>query len=352
MKIAQFTDIHWGARNNSLQHLDDCDEFIDWFIQKVKETKCDAIAFLGDWFENRSAISVETLYRSQQAARKLNDVGIPIFFIIGNHDLYLRSDRRINSTNHFMEFGNFKMVSSMRAIVDDLGNSILFCPFLFKEEYAQYAGFINEHRYVFGHFEFKDFVVTGKNKKMEHGPDIAMFNTPKYIFSGHYHKRQWTDNVIYIGNTFCTNFGDVDDVRRGMCILDTRNDNVSFVDYPKCPRFYKVKLSSLMDGELSFHTQSRVHCVVDIEVPYSEIQALKTDLVSGFNLREFTLEDAFTSSQMANQIDDSDVDEGVSLANISETVEHILVNKLTIVNSDIDPERLVALYNKARCLTV
>ena len=52
-KIAMFGDIHFGAQQNSVQHNIDCIAFITFFIEQVKEKKCDAIIFLGDWFENR-----------------------------------------------------------------------------------------------------------------------------------------------------------------------------------------------------------------------------------------------------------------------------------------------------------
>ena len=35
-KLIQFTDAHWGARNNSDQHNEDNLEYIDWLILKIK----------------------------------------------------------------------------------------------------------------------------------------------------------------------------------------------------------------------------------------------------------------------------------------------------------------------------
>ena len=32
-KAAWFTDIHYGMRNNAKWHNEDCDAFIDWFIE-------------------------------------------------------------------------------------------------------------------------------------------------------------------------------------------------------------------------------------------------------------------------------------------------------------------------------
>ena len=38
-KAAFFTDIHYGLKSNSLQHNQDCVNFVDWFIAKAKKVK-------------------------------------------------------------------------------------------------------------------------------------------------------------------------------------------------------------------------------------------------------------------------------------------------------------------------
>ena len=42
-KAAVFTDIHLGLKSNSKIHLQDCEEFVDWFIKNAKENNCEII---------------------------------------------------------------------------------------------------------------------------------------------------------------------------------------------------------------------------------------------------------------------------------------------------------------------
>ena len=35
-KAACFTDIHFGLKNNSRQHNNDCENFVNWFIDEAK----------------------------------------------------------------------------------------------------------------------------------------------------------------------------------------------------------------------------------------------------------------------------------------------------------------------------
>ncbi len=79
MKIALHTDIHWGCKNNSTQHNDDCLDYIRWFVENFKKEKCDAICFMGDWFENRNAINVQTLNKSFEGLEILDSLNVPIF---------------------------------------------------------------------------------------------------------------------------------------------------------------------------------------------------------------------------------------------------------------------------------
>ena len=47
-KAACFTDIHFGLKNNSRQHNNDCENFVKWFIKEAKEFGAETCIFLGD----------------------------------------------------------------------------------------------------------------------------------------------------------------------------------------------------------------------------------------------------------------------------------------------------------------
>lgn len=341
MKLAMFTDIHWGAKGNSVLHNNDCLDYIDWFIANVKSHRADAIVFMGDWFENRNAINVGTLNKSYDGLNRLDSLRIPIFFCIGNHDLYHRSNRSIYSTFHFKSFKNVTLINEI-----ETQGPLLFSPFLFREEYASLAATIEakQSKYVFGHFEFRNFIVTGSDRKMEHGPDHTQFCSPKYIFSGHYHKRQAVDNVIYIGNTFPTNYGDAWDDARGMALLDTDTDEVDFIDWEACPKYRKIKLSSILENpSITFDSKTRVRCVVDIDIAYSEAQDIKQEILNTFNLREFSLEENLNEKKEALSGDESFAD--LEFSTLNDAVIGMLKTGITGTTS-IDPSRLIEIYQQ------
>ena len=54
---ACFTDIHYGLKQNSRVHLDDCHRFVDWFIAEAKARDCETCIFLGDWQANKEILT-------------------------------------------------------------------------------------------------------------------------------------------------------------------------------------------------------------------------------------------------------------------------------------------------------
>ena len=96
-KAAVFTDIHFGLKSNSLQHNQDCANFVDWFIDKAKKEGCETCFFLGDYNHHRASINIHTLQFGLQALEKLNMAFDKVFFIPGNHDLYYRDKRDVHS---------------------------------------------------------------------------------------------------------------------------------------------------------------------------------------------------------------------------------------------------------------
>jgi DNA repair exonuclease SbcCD nuclease subunit len=94
-RAACFSDIHYGQKNNSKQYNDDCNKFIDWFVDNSKD--CETCIFLGDFHHHRSGINISTLNHSVQAVKKLSENFEKVYMIMGNHDLYYREKRDLNS---------------------------------------------------------------------------------------------------------------------------------------------------------------------------------------------------------------------------------------------------------------
>ena len=96
-KVACFTDIHFGLKGNSRVHNDDCETFIHWFIAQAKAHNCETCIFLGDWHHHRSATNVSTMNYTVSNMERLGQAFKDVYVIMGNHDLFYRDKREINS---------------------------------------------------------------------------------------------------------------------------------------------------------------------------------------------------------------------------------------------------------------
>ena len=76
--------------------LEDCEEFIDWFIEQAKAHGCETCIFLGDWHHHRSATNVSTMNYTVSNVERLAKSFKNFYFINGNHDLFYRDKREIN----------------------------------------------------------------------------------------------------------------------------------------------------------------------------------------------------------------------------------------------------------------
>jgi DNA repair exonuclease SbcCD nuclease subunit len=346
---AHMTDIHFGKRGNSVQHNEDCLRFIDWFCDQVKrDGKIDYVAFLGDWNENRSALNISTLNYSYQGAKKLNDLGIPVYFVIGNHDLYHRNSREVHSIIHFQEFKNFVVIDKP-IIIDNIEGKMLFSPYLFPNEYPDLSKYLSLPFWA-GHFEFKGFEVTGTGMKMPVGPDPKDFPGPKYIASGHFHKRQADENIIYVGNCFPMDFGDAGDNHRGMMIYDHIEQDMNFIDWVDCPKYIKTELSTILDKSQIIQPDSRVKVLVDIPITFEESNYLRKTFTENYNLREFVLEESTDIQQAITNTNIDPVlremaDKLSKLSSIDDLV-HLMLKE--IESDHIDPNKLIEIYRNLK----
>jgi len=344
-KVALFTDIHWGKKSNSDQHNQDCLDYINWFCENVKSDKdIDGIIFLGDWFNNRSSIDVKTLTYSQKGAEILNSLGIPVYFIVGNHDLYYRKNREIYSVFKFNSLDNFVVINEPN-VFNELGSGSFLSPYLFHHEYysEEITSMFKSTKYSFGHFEFKSFIVSGSASiRMPSGPEPDDFSYQEHIFSGHFHKRQAHKNIVYIGNTFPLDFSDINDSERGMCTFDFNTNEVLFTDWEDCPKFIKTDLTQVLNilkekDNKFFKPKTSVRCLMDKPISYEQNIRIKSLLKEKYKLRTFELEESpAIKESIEHTISNTD-----DVLSIQDTVLTMLGD---IKSKHINADKLITIY--------
>jgi hypothetical protein len=329
-KVAVCTDIHFGLKSNSLQHNQDCSDFIDWFIKTAKANGCETGMFLGDWSHQRAAINMQTLQYSLRSLEKLSAAFDRFYFIPGNHDLYYRDKRDIYSTEWARHIPNIQIVNDWFQDGD-----VVIAPWLVGDDHKKIPKL--KGQYMFGHFELPHFKMNAMVEMPDHGEvKVESFQGFDKVFSGHFHLRQQKRNIHYIGNCFPHNYADAGDNNRGMMILEWGREP-EYHSWPGQPLYKVLKLSQVIDHAPSLLDKNmHVRVELDIDISYEEANFIKDTFVKDYSLREMAL------IPVKNTAVDTDMAPGEVKF---ESVDQIVTDQITNIESEFyDPKLLLKIY--------
>ena len=332
-KAAVFTDIHFGLKGNSKVHNQDCEDFVDWFIENAKANGCETGIFCGDWHHNRNSLNLTTMDATIRSMEKLGAAFEQFFFFDGNHDLYYKDKRTVNSTAFAKHIPGITFVDEITTIDD-----VTIVPWLVGDEWKKLKHL--KSKYIFGHFELPTFFMNAMVQMPDHGELRAEdFVNQKYVFSGHFHKRQQQGAVHYIGNAFPHNYADTWDDDRGMMVLDRENDKEpQYINWPECPKYRTVKLSKLIDEQTTF-IKPNMYLRVNLDLPitFEEASFIKETFITQYNCREISLIPQKSLEDISTQLDIAQF----------ESVDQIVAGEIAAIDSDnFNNKTLLDIYSE------
>ena len=325
-KAAIFTDIHFGLKSNSQLHNDDCLAFVKWATAEAREQGCETCLFLGDWHNNRANLNIVTLNYSLRALEHLNANFDRVYFIPGNHDLYYRDKRDIQSVEWARHLPNVEICNDWFH-----SGNVVIAPWLCGDDHKRLQKLQGD--YLFGHFELPGYLMNAMVEMPDHGElqreHLGGFG---HVFTGHFHKRQTKKNITYIGNAFPHNYADAGDDERGLTILEW-GSTPTFHAWPAQPTYRVYGLANLIDNAARL-LQPKMHVRVnlDIEISYEEANYIKETFIQQYNLREMSL--------IPNK--SAGVEEDLAPGNVVfESVDQIVTDQLTNIESEFYDNRLL-----------
>lgn len=336
-KIIVFTDLHFGEKQNASTHNDDCIEYLKWVVATAKRKGIKTAYYLGDWHHSRRSINVETLHYSVQGLEIINEYFDEIYFLEGNHDLFYRESREVSSIALAKSFDAIKVISEPTVLKSDNGDVALI-PWLVDDEWKQLKG--SKYKYVFGHFELPHFLLNA----MIEMPDTGELNSEHfkhcdYVFSGHFHKRQHRDNVIYIGNAFPHNFNDIDDKKRGLMILEWDKEP-TFIDWKNAPTYRRWDIQQLIDNpDATIGKDKKIYAEISYPstMSYAQASHIRDNLLMDYDFRNISL----------NKEKEIFEEEGEEIkAERSQSVDKVVIEQINTIDSpSYDNVMLIDEYN-------
>ena len=260
---------------------------------------------------------------------RLDQIGLPVMFIPGNHDLYHKDKRTVSSIKYIEKFKNFNLIMDQHTEGD-----VCFVPWIIGDEYKNIRKI--RAKYVMGHFELPHFMMNAMVEMPDHGGlKTDDFNGVDMVFTGHFHRRQQRGNVHYIGNAFPHNYADVWDNDRGAVILEWGQEPV-YHNWSEGPQYKVMGLKQLIDdGDNILNPQSYVRVNIDIPISYEEANFIKEEFQRKHNVRELTMIPVKQVAEMENYVADT----------AFESVDQIVIGQIqNIDTSHYDKKLLMEIY--------
>jgi DNA repair exonuclease SbcCD nuclease subunit len=302
-KVAIFSDLHLGLYGNSTDWHKIALAWADWIVGELTKKKIKDIFFLGDFFHNRSEISVHTVHVATEIISKFKD--FHIYMIIGNHDAYYKNRSDVHSLGLLKGHDNITIIDSNFEL-SAFDKKMLFVPW--DNEITD-----GKFDYMFGHFEIQSFKMNNF-KVCDRGLNVNyLLDKSNTIFSGHFHNRNSKKynkgSVHYVGNTFPMDFADVAN-DKGYHIFDIESGELEFFKNTVSPEFKKINLSDIKkykENDLRGHI---VKVIVDKEVDDGKLDKFKVYLMK-FKPHQLTFEFNVNSKRIedAEELDSVDISE-------------------------------------------
>lgn len=241
MKVPIINDTHFGARNDAEIFTDYFFKFLDEvFFPYLELHEITTVLHLGDLLDRRKYINFKTLHQLRtRFMQRLEDLGIETHLILGNHDVFFKNTSGLNSVTELFESCKHLRIYSDPVTVDIDGLEIALVPWINKENYDDALKFLETTtaEILMGHLEIQGFQVM-KGIKSDQGLDRRLFQRFDSVYTGHYHHRQVSGNITYLGAPYQITFSDLGDTK-GFHVFDTETREIEFIPNPY-QMFHKI----------------------------------------------------------------------------------------------------------------
>jgi len=191
---------------------------------------------------------------------------MPVYLLVGNHDIYKKIETDVNSLASFKFIPNVTIFEKPIIITNNTSN-ILVLPWIGNKEIEQQYININSKKaqYIFAHTDISGFKYDN-GKPITRGINLEDLKSFKKIFSGHIHKRQQIDNLYYIGSPYHTKRGDIGN-KKYVYVFNPDDNHITHEENTISSVFQRILLEDLLEWKLSYVKEVFANNYTDIVVP-------------------------------------------------------------------------------------
>ena len=279
--VILISDIHFGVSSSSEEWQENInDYFQNWFIpyvrNELKKTPDAVICCLGDVYHDRKSIDIDVNNLCIDIFEQLAQI-IPVYIINGNHDLSKKTNKGNSSLRSLGNIDNLTVIKepTMLQFMEGRKNiaKVAAIPYLgdCNDENKELVKFDKKADYAFMHTDISKM-------KFDNGMTIVgAVDAEKFagkVISGHIHKRQETDKVVYVGSPYQMSRGDIDN-QKGIYKLVLSTGEMIFTPNNYSPIFQKINITKFLNFTDKERTDALKNNYTDIVIDEVNIDKYK-----------------------------------------------------------------------------
>ncbi len=195
----------------------------------------------GDFFHTKARAYAPHVIQALLRLKDIHKAGIKQHMLVGNHDMS-NPDNSMNSI--LFTFSDYVKVIPDYYFFDSGGTRIHFLSYTNKlfENFILAEG---KKNILIAHLDILGFTMPNgfASKSGFKRDDFKDFDL---VISGHYHKHQSQENIVYVGSPYQTNFAERDQPH-GFLIVDSDTATWEFIEYLKAPKYKVITVNKLSD---------------------------------------------------------------------------------------------------------
>lgn len=339
-KIAMITDIHLGVKDDSDFFIEQQSKYYtDQFIPYLKNNNIKHVLFLGDTWDKRKKLSIYTKHIFKTVLfDQLENLGIDVYMIYGNHDVFFRNTNDVNSIDELAMIHKNITVIPEHDIISIDGCDIGMISWINNSNYEDSLKFIATAKtdILCGHFDIVNFQMV-KGVVSTHGLEPKIFDRYEKVFSGHYHVISDDGRINYLGNPYQTNWGDYG-LQKGFWVFDTRTRDHYLVENTETIYEQIVLTDDILNDITSFDFEKYRNKIVRVITPeFNLSNRTSLDLFTE-KLSNVVYSSEFkevTKTDMSNAVLDDDGNTSFSVDGIDETISKY-IDAIDLPNENLD----------------
>ena len=262
MKILLTADVHLHKHKKSDERLQDCLKAMNWVFETAQKRDIKNVIVCGDLFHEKQKFDVETYQLAFKLFQRYGELGLKTWVLMGNHDMYHKSQWEISSIIPLGAIPNVKIINNPCTLDID-GYPISFLPYtenpvgdikeLFNTNHAT-------NKILCGHLAVDGAILnsiahTISDVPIEHDGDMMKlevdhFNKWDRVFLGHYHcEQQLNSKVEYIGSPLELSYGEAHS-KKHIIVFDPESLKKEYIINDFSPKHLILNQKTIKQHEL------------------------------------------------------------------------------------------------------